>query len=96
MIKKSYILSSGFVLAIMLLLFLITYLNYFYRLQESDALMKRSYVKLSTLADLSLATEATYIRHRSLASTFSIYSNDANLLEDELLTFTISDAKIQK
>jgi len=94
--KKSSILGIVFGLLITLSISLLLYLQTFESLSEEDRTLKREYVKLTTLADLSLANEALYVRHRSLASTFSIYSNDANLLEDKLPTFTISDAKIKK
>ncbi|WP_457747024.1 hypothetical protein [Sulfurimonas sp.] len=94
--NKSYIVSVFFVSLIVLLSTLFFYLREYHSLSNKDEILKKSYVKLSTLPDLSLANDTSYIRHRTLTSLFSIYSNDANLPEDKLLTYTISDAKIMK
>jgi hypothetical protein len=42
---------------------------------------KLTFVKITGLPDLAIATEATYTRHRSLADIFSIYKDDGNLRE---------------
>jgi len=42
---------------------------------------KLTFVKMTGLPDLAIATEASYTRHRSLADIFSIYKDDGNLRE---------------
>ena len=55
---------------------------------------KIAFIKLSGLPDLAISTEATYVRHRSLADLFSIYKDDGNLREYFPSTFTYSHSHI--
>ncbi len=55
---------------------------------------KLAFVKLSTLPDLAIATEASYVRHRSLSEMFSLYKEDGSLREYFPSTFTISHSHI--
>jgi len=55
---------------------------------------KKRFVKITTLPDLAISTEATYIRHRSLADLFSIYKDDGSLREYFPSTFTYSHSGI--
>lgn len=49
---------------------------------NSDMLeSKKDFVSLVGLSDLAIATEATYIRHRSVSELFSIYKDDGSLRE---------------
>jgi len=42
---------------------------------------KREFVKLTAMPDLSISTETTYIRNRSLTDIFSIYKDDPTSIE---------------
>jgi len=67
-----------------LLLFIVVeslYLSLNDGIDGSMAEKKRSFVSLVGLPDLAISTEATYIRHRSISSVFSIYKDDATLRE---------------
>jgi len=55
---------------------------------------KITFVKLSTLPDLAISTEATYIRHRSLSTVFSIYKDDGSLREYFPSSYAISHSHI--
>jgi len=55
---------------------------------------KLTFLKYSTLPDLAISTEASYIRHRSLTNIFSIYKDDGNLREYFPSTFTYSHSHI--
>lgn len=60
--------------------------------QQIDA--KKEFVALTKLPDLAISTEATFIRHRSLASVFDIYKDDGTLFEYFPSSFVISNSKI--
>ena len=62
----------------------------------SDAMLEKkiAFVKLSTLPDLAIATEASYVRHRSLSEMFSLYKEDGSLREYFPSTFAISHSHI--
>ncbi|MEA2017050.1 MAG: hypothetical protein U9N59_01270 [Campylobacterota bacterium] len=55
---------------------------------------KLSFVKITGLPDLAIATEASYTRHRSLADIFSIYKDDGNLREYFPTTFTYNHSTL--
>lgn len=55
---------------------------------------KKEFVSLVGLPDLAISTEATFIRHRSLASTFDIYKDDGVLREYFPSSFIIMNSKI--
>ena len=51
---------------------------------------KRSFVETIGLPDLALTTSASYIRHRSLNTTYGIFSDGAEHIEYFPSTFAIS------
>ena len=58
---------------------------------SSEALSKKKiFVSSTGLPDLSLSTEAQYIRHRSISNVFSIYSEDGTLREHSRASYAIS------
>lgn len=69
--------------------------------QKSSTLLKiekkLAFIKLSGIPDLAIATETTYIRHRSLATISSIYKEDGTLREYFPTTYAISHShKMEK
>ena len=66
------------------------YINSTKSIDEASLYKKREFVKLSGLPDLAIATEATYIRHRSLNSVGEIYKDDGSLREYFPSTYAIS------
>ena len=54
---------------------------------------KNIFVKVTSLPDLALSTEANYIRHRSISDIFSIYKDDGTLREYAPSTYTYSVSK---
>ena len=55
---------------------------------------KQAFVRLTGLPDLAISTEASYIRHRSLSSIFSIYKDDGGLREYFPSSFTYNHSTI--
>jgi len=49
--------------------------------QTKRNLIKQQAVELIQLPDLALTSEATWLRHRSLATPFSIFAEDGALLD---------------
>ncbi|MDX1808787.1 MAG: hypothetical protein R3331_04565 [Sulfurospirillaceae bacterium] len=70
----------------------ITYLET--RVDHSD--IKRLFVEKTGMSDLSLSTEAHFVRHRSLSDLFSIFSNAPTLSEYFPSTFVYNYSQIQK
>lgn len=68
------------------------------KLQREPAVVekKKEFVALTQLPDLAISTEATYIRHRSLSSVFSIYKDDGELREYFPSTFSISASGVKE
>ena len=54
---------------------------------------KNIFVKVTSLPDLALSTEANYIRHRSISDIFSIYKDDGTLREYAPSSFTYTPLK---
>jgi len=50
--------------------------------------IKQAFVSFSGLPDLAIANEALFVRFRSYADTFSLFSNGPELLEYAPSTFT--------
>jgi len=79
-------------------LFTLLFIQVIY-LQNNNSMTKEmkeakiEFVQLVQLPDLAISTEATYIRHRSLADIFSIYKDDGNLREYFPSTFTYSHSQ---
>ena len=66
-----------------------------YKSDSNEMLLKKKdFVALVGLGDLAISTEATFIRHRSLSSVFSIYKDDGSLREYFPSTFTYSHSHI--
>lgn len=55
---------------------------------------KIAFNTLVGLPDLAISTEATYVRHRSMSSLFSIYKDDATLREYFPSTFSYAHSNI--
>ena len=51
---------------------------------------KMVFVELLGLPDLAFSSQNSFVRHRSLSDTFSIYNNDGALREYSPATFSIS------
>jgi len=66
----------------------IGYLSWAKSMDEEALRSKREFVKTVQLPDLSISTEASYIRHRSLSDFFSIYRDDGALREYFASTYT--------
>jgi hypothetical protein len=69
------------------------YLQHAKSMSEEAREKKQLFVSLTSLPDLALSTEATFVRHRSLGDFFSIYKDDPSLREYFPSTFAISHAK---
>ena len=67
------------------------YLEIFHHQKSTEK--KILFTQKTGLPDLSLSSQESYIRHRSLADVFSIYSNDATLREYSSASFSISNFK---
>lgn len=92
--KKTHYL---FYLIFTLISFLIVLSIYLYNtksITKQNLDKKITFLKYSTLPDLAISTEASYIRHRSLTNIFSIYKDDGNLREYFPSTFTYSHSHI--
>jgi hypothetical protein len=94
MSKKGYILFYSFGIFIFLFGVELIYLSQTKSISESQKLKKREFVKLVKLPDLSIVTEAFYVRHRSLATIFDIYGDDPTLIEYFPSTFVYSHSHI--
>jgi hypothetical protein len=54
---------------------------------------KNLFIKVTSLPDLAISTEANYIRHRSISDIFSIYRDDGTLREYSPSSYTYSLSK---
>ncbi|MCK5293147.1 MAG: hypothetical protein KAJ49_00735 [Arcobacteraceae bacterium] len=68
----------------------ILYINNIKYLSKQDLEIKSNLVSIVGLPDLSISTEAMYIRHRTLSSSFEIFKDDPELLTYFPSTFVIS------
>ncbi len=92
--KKSFYLFLIFTTLSVLITIEVIYI-YKVKSMSEDVLNKKiTFVKLSTLPDLAISTEATYIRHRSLSTVFSLYKDDGNLREYFPSSYAISHSNI--
>lgn len=57
---------------------------------------KELFVSLTTLPDLAISNEATFIRHRSVSDFFALFKDDPTLREYYPSTFAITHAINQK
>ena len=93
MFKKSY---YFFIFLFLLSTVAIIQLMYIYQtktLSQQIISKKNIFVKITSLPDLALSTEANYIRHRSISDIFSIYRDDGTLREYTPSTYTYSLSK---
>lgn len=92
--KKSKYLFYIFLTLLVLLLVEGAYLNST-KIMSSESLNKKvAFVEISQLPDLAISTEATFVRHRSLGTVFSIYKDDGDLREYFPSTYAISHSHI--
>jgi len=92
--KKSYTLFYILSSMILLLGIELIYLSLTKNISSNQKSNKIEFVKLTKSPDLSIVTEAFYIRHRSLANIFDIYSDDPTLIEYFPSTFVYSHSHI--
>lgn len=69
---------------------------YMYSNSKLHVKSKNEFVKAVGLPDLALSNGANFIRHRSLADTFSLFSNGAELLEYFPSTFVYNHTQNHK
>ena len=93
-LTNSYKLLFFFIFSISLVIFEILYLNYKNPITKEILNKKNSFISLVQLPDLAISTEATYIRHRSLGTVFSIYKDDGTLREYFPSSYAISHSHI--
>ena len=70
------------------------YINEVKSMSEGALSKKKSFVSITGLPDLAFGSEDDYIRHRSLSSVFSVYSEDGSLRENSKMSF--STTSLQK
>jgi hypothetical protein len=68
---------------------------YMYKKNALHVEEKNRFARLVKLPDLAISNSANFIRHRSLADTFSLFSNSPELLEYFPSTFTYNYSPIQ-
>jgi len=93
-LTNSYKLLFFLIFSISLVIFEILYLNYKNPITQEILNKKNSFISLVQLPDLAISTEATYIRHRSLGTVFSIYKDDGTLREYFPSSYAISHSHI--
>lgn len=64
--------------------------------KKNSISQKNEFVSLLQLPDLAICTEATYLRHRSMSTTASIFKDDPLLLEYFPATFTYKASSLTK
>lgn len=94
--RKSTLFIYSFLALSTLLFTEIGYLSLAKGIDEEALKNKREFVKTVQLPDLCIATEASYIRHRSLSDFFSIYRDDGTLREYFASTYVYSSFDILK
>lgn len=92
--KKSNYLFALLSCISILFISITVYLNVFKSMSDTQYKNKNQFVQLTTLPDLALSTQSSYIRHRSLADVFSVYPNDGVLREYDITSFTYSLSRI--
>lgn len=94
--KKSTLFIYFFFVLSALLFAEIGYLSLAKGIDEDMLKNKREFVEIVQLPDLCIATEASYIRHRSLSDFFSIYRDDGTLREYFASTYVYSSSAVLK
>ena len=92
--KKSKFVFFTFMI---LLALLFAETSYIYSSKSMTYEMKKSkenFVNLVGLPDLAISTEASFVRHRSLASMDSIFKDDGSLREYFVSTYAFSHSHI--
>jgi hypothetical protein len=92
--KKAKIVVYSFLTLTIALTLELAYLDATKSLSQKQIKLKQDFVSLTQLPDLAISTEATYIRHRSLATTFDIYKDDGVLREYFVSSFVIMNSKV--
>ena len=92
--KKSFILFYIISGLLSIVIIQIIYLYTTKSVTNETLKKKRIFVKTVGLPDLSICTEASYIRHRSLSDIFSIYKDDGSLREYFPSTFVYNHSRL--
>ncbi|WP_373070190.1 hypothetical protein [Sulfurimonas sp.] len=92
--KKAKIVIYSFSFLTIALVLELLYLNTTQNISNDQIKLKKEFVSLIQLPDLAISTEATFIRHRSLSTTFDIYKDDGVLREYFPSSFVIMNSKI--
>lgn len=77
MVKKTKTLLYGYFFVFFALAVVLLFLGK----MEKNYEKKTAFVKITGLPDLAISTEATFVRHRSLADPFSIYKDGPGLTD---------------
>lgn len=93
--KKSEFLIYSFFVSGALLFAEVAYLYASKTPSKEALLIKKEFVASIKLPDLCIATESSYVRHRSLSDFFSIYKDDGTLREYFASTYAISVADVR-
>jgi len=88
--NKTKFLTFGMVSLLFIMVIEILYIKQKKEISNEDINIKRSFVNIVGLPDLAISTEATYIRGRSLTSTFSIFRDDPTIATYFPSTFIIA------
>lgn len=92
--KKTTLVFSIFIALFISLASLGLYLQSYKSMSKENKAKKLAFVKIAKLPDLAISTGATFVRHRSLATVFSIYKDDGDLREYFPSTYAISHSHI--
>ena len=92
--KKSHYLFYIFMGVVIILIVELFYLKQTQEMTLEKERKKKQFVTLAGLPDLSLVTETSSVRHRTLCDLFSLYRDDANLREYFPSTFAYSHSHI--
>ena len=92
--KKSKFVFYTSLTLVGLLLAETTYLYKTKSMSEQALNSKQEFIKLVGLPDLAISTEASYVRHRSMSSMFSIFKDDGSLREYFVSTYAFSHSHI--
>ena len=87
MFKKSKYLLITFTITALVFITQIFYLYTTKTISDEKKEKINHFVKITTLPDLALSNEATFIRHRSISSPFETFKDDSSLLEYYPSTF---------
>lgn len=92
--KKTIYAFYTFVVLFLVLCFVTAYIFNVRSMNSNLKEKKMAFVEIVKLPDLAISTGATFVRHRSLATVFSIYKDDGNLREYFPSTYAISHSHI--